>query len=126
MFDQFCASIHTAKAGGLRFVFFSVILLIKKRNQLGKTWSGQFVAKIKVYDNYLKCHACNYDHFSKREGLLNTTFLTLFSLGQFNRSATCYICSRCGHIHWFNNKNQDIEINASKKVKSWSKETLLR
>ena len=33
--------------------------------------------------------------------MLNTTGMTFWNLEWFNRSATNYVCSRCGRIEWF-------------------------
>jgi hypothetical protein len=96
---------------GLIFIVgFFLIIFLKRHYQLGKTWDGPVAAKVRVNNNYLTCHVCKFNFFQKREGLLNTTFLTLFQLGYFNKSATCYACVKCGHIHWFDNKDQEVEI----------------
>jgi hypothetical protein len=51
----------------------------------------------------LKCLICDKTEFRKRVRLLNTRWLTLFKLDWTNRSATIYVCSTCGFIHWFAN-----------------------
>ena len=88
--------------------------LIKKKKQLGKSWGG--IAKIKVKDKELSCFACSNKTFSKREALLNTTWVLFFQFGYFNRSGACYVCSNCSHIHWFvESKNHQIEFDKTKK-----------
>ncbi|NGX33008.1 MAG: hypothetical protein K1060chlam4_01067 [Candidatus Anoxychlamydiales bacterium] len=95
-------------------ITFWLCTLIKKKKQLGKSWSG--IAKIKVKDKDLNCHACGNDTFSKREALLNTTWVLFFQFGYFNRSGACYVCSNCSHIHWFvESKNHQIEFDKTKK-----------
>ena len=52
-------------------------------------------------DRALRCQQCERDVFHKREGLLNTTWVTLLKLDPFNDSAHCLTCESCGHVHWF-------------------------
>ena len=91
-------------------IIFWLITLIKKKKQLGKSWCG--ITKIKVKDKELSCYACGNDTFSKREALLNTTWILFFKFGFWNRSSACYVCSQCSHIHWFvESKNHQIELD---------------
>lgn len=83
------------------FVAFAVAfgyLWRKKHRQLGET-----MAHVRVYvnDAQLRCHVCAGEHFRKREGLVNTQWLTLFRLDWLNESAHCISCVRCGYTHWF-------------------------
>ncbi len=52
-------------------------------------------------DQQLRCHICEGDVFRKREGLINTTWMTLFKLDPLNESAHCVTCMTCGYMHWF-------------------------
>lgn len=54
-----------------------------------------------VLDKPLHCQICGHDEFNRREVLLNTTLATLFNVDWANRSAMCFICDRCGYVHWF-------------------------
>lgn len=83
------------------FLIFWLITFIKKKKQLGKTFSEHDVAKITANDKNLICYVCGNDTFSKREALLNTTWILFFKFGFWNRSGACYVCSNCSHIHWF-------------------------
>ena len=58
-------------------------------------------ATVEVLGRPLHCYACEYDRFWQRSAQLNTALATLFSFDWLDPSATCCICARCGHIHWF-------------------------
>lgn len=49
----------------------------------------------------LHCLVCGNDRFYQREALLNTAATTFFDLDWANKSGTCFVCSKCGYIHWF-------------------------
>jgi len=57
--------------------------------------------KVAVLGNALRCAVCGNDTFGERSSLLNTTMMTFFKLDWANKSATNFICSRCGYIFWF-------------------------
>jgi hypothetical protein len=73
----------------------------KRRAQFGSSIAH---AKVYVNDAQLRCHVCAGEHFRKREGLLNTQWLTLFRLEWLNESAQCICCVRCGYTHWFTSR----------------------
>ncbi|HEU5125447.1 MAG TPA: hypothetical protein VFW05_15450 [Verrucomicrobiae bacterium] len=56
---------------------------------------------VEVLGQALKCLVCAHDQFSRREAQLNTSGATFFNLDWLNRSGVCYVCARCGYIHWF-------------------------
>ena len=56
---------------------------------------------VDVVGRPLHCYACGNDRFWHRNAQLNTTLATLFNFDWTDPSATCCICARCGHIHWF-------------------------
>jgi len=56
---------------------------------------------IEVQGRKLKCLICSHDEFRKREAQLNTAGATFFNLDWANASGTCYVCAKCGYIHWF-------------------------
>ncbi len=49
----------------------------------------------------LRCTICEHQRFWRRKAQLNTAVATFFSFDWLNPSATCVVCERCGHIHWF-------------------------
>jgi hypothetical protein len=53
----------------------------------------------------LRCLVCSHDKFWHRRAQLNTSLATFFELDWANPSADCYICDRCGYVHWFFPKN---------------------
>lgn len=55
----------------------------------------------------LHCQICQHDQFLTQRIQLNTTGLTFFDLDWLNESAACYVCDRCGYIHWFVEKYSD-------------------
>lgn len=53
------------------------------------------------HDIQLKCQICGRDEFMEREAQLNTATMSFFGLDWLNKSARCFICLRCGFVHWF-------------------------
>lgn len=49
----------------------------------------------------LRCTVCGFDRFFERKGQLNTSAASFFGLDWANPTAECWVCGRCGHIHWF-------------------------
>ena len=49
----------------------------------------------------LQCHHCEGVAFSRRLAKLNTTGMTMLGLDWANKDATCFVCERCGFVHWF-------------------------
>jgi hypothetical protein len=49
----------------------------------------------------LKCQVCGEDKFFHRRAQLNTALATFFNFDWTNQSAECYVCDKCGYIHWF-------------------------
>lgn len=56
---------------------------------------------VEVQGRNLKCQVCDHDEFHKREAQLNTSLASFFGFDWANRSAKCYVCAKCGFIHWF-------------------------
>jgi len=52
-------------------------------------------------DLKLRCQICKEELFWRREAQLNTATATAWGLDYLNASADCYVCARCGYIHWF-------------------------
>lgn len=49
----------------------------------------------------LECQICRHNDFDERKAQLNTAVMSLWGLDWLNRSARCFVCLRCGYIHWF-------------------------
>ena len=49
----------------------------------------------------LTCQICGHDEFTKREAQLNTAGMSFMNLDWANASAVCFVCVKCGYIHWF-------------------------
>jgi hypothetical protein len=49
----------------------------------------------------LKCCVCQHARFRSRDAMLNTKGATFFQVEWLNRTANCYVCERCGFVHWF-------------------------
>jgi hypothetical protein len=60
---------------------------------------------ILIKGNLLKCRICDNSTFYTRQAQLNTAGLSFLDLDWANKSATCYVCSKCTHIEWFLEKN---------------------
>jgi predicted nucleic-acid-binding Zn-ribbon protein len=56
---------------------------------------------VEIIGQQLVCLVCRYDRFQRREAQLNTAAASFFNLDWANTSAVCYVCKRCGYIHWF-------------------------
>lgn len=82
----------------------------KKQKQVGKMWDGPLSATVTVQDKELHCAHCGHHKFKKREGLLNTTWVTFFQFPFWNQSAPCYVCSNCGYVHWFLSPKEKADI----------------
>ena len=52
----------------------------------------------------LDCLVCGHDRFRERRIQMNTPGMTFFGLDWANESAACWVCARCGHVHWFTTK----------------------
>lgn len=57
--------------------------------------------RVRRADKNLLCQFCGHDRFRWRNGLMNTPGMTFFNLDWANKSADCFICKRCGYVHWF-------------------------
>ena len=49
----------------------------------------------------LRCVICQHGTFYQRRAQLHGPVATLFNLEWTAPTATCVICSACGHVHWF-------------------------
>lgn len=56
---------------------------------------------ILVQGNQLRCPVCSNIYFYSRRAQLNTSIATFFDFDWMNRSAICFVCSKCTHIMWF-------------------------
>jgi hypothetical protein len=57
--------------------------------------------EVTVQDKSLVCQICGYGGFWKRDAQLNTAGMSFMNLDWLNRTARCYVCARCGYVHWF-------------------------
>lgn len=48
-----------------------------------------------------RCQVCGNDAFRHREAQLHGAVATFFNLEWTSPIADCYVCARCGYIHWF-------------------------
>ncbi len=56
---------------------------------------------IEIKGRQLECPICRNDTFFIKKTLLNTRLLSFLELDWANRNATCFVCSDCTHISWF-------------------------
>lgn len=49
----------------------------------------------------LKCQICGFDEFDERNEQLNTAAMSFWNLDWLNKFARCFVCLRCGYVHWF-------------------------
>jgi hypothetical protein len=58
--------------------------------------------KVTIRERPLACHHCQGTEFFERTIAMNDSGASFFGLEWFTqRGAFCYICSECGHVHWF-------------------------
>jgi len=57
--------------------------------------------RYEIPDKLLNCHHCNNDTFYTRQEQLHSPTTTFLNLEWLDKTATCYVCSECGYIHWF-------------------------
>ncbi len=57
--------------------------------------------EVEVLDRSLTCRVCDHNRFRERNAQLNTALASFFGVEWMNRSARCFVCARCGYIHWF-------------------------
>ena len=56
---------------------------------------------VEIQGRELKCLVCAHDSFHKREAQLNTSGMSFMNLEWASASGVCYVCGKCGYIHWF-------------------------
>jgi predicted nucleic-acid-binding Zn-ribbon protein len=56
---------------------------------------------VEIQGQVLRCQVCGNDEFHRRDAQLNTAVATFFKMDWANATAVCFVCSRCGYIHWF-------------------------
>lgn len=56
---------------------------------------------VQVKGKQLCCAVCDNDHFYKKHVQLNTALLSFLNMDWLNPSGTCFVCSECTHIMWF-------------------------
>jgi hypothetical protein len=49
----------------------------------------------------IRCLMCRHTGFSKRQALLDGRWPPFPQLDSRSDEATCFICDKCGYIHWF-------------------------
>jgi|SRR5215469_2611177 len=57
--------------------------------------------RVQIFGQSLSCTVCGNRTFRERSSLLNTAGMTFFKLDWANKSATNFICSKCGYVFWF-------------------------
>lgn len=92
------------------FIVVLIICYVKKKRQVGSLSSSLGgMATVVLAEKKLQCSHCGFDRFRKREGILATTWVTLFQFTFWNESARCFVCAKCGFVHWFLNREEKIE-----------------
>ena len=56
---------------------------------------------VEVGGRALTCQVCGGGGFWRRNVQVSVAAATMFNLDWADRTATCYVCAQCGHIHWF-------------------------
>jgi uncharacterized protein YbaR (Trm112 family) len=56
---------------------------------------------VDVLEKPLICPVCRNNLFWTRRAQMNTALTSFFKLDWTDRSAICFVCSKCTHILWF-------------------------
>jgi len=65
------------------------------------SWFKSDPISVEVQGRALKCLVCGHDEFWKKAAQLNTAGASFLNLEWTSPSGICYLCARCGYIHWF-------------------------
>ncbi|RKY21464.1 MAG: hypothetical protein DRQ55_04275 [Planctomycetota bacterium] len=57
--------------------------------------------QVRVVGVDLHCEICKHERFFSRDAQLNTAVMSFFDMDWANKTATCFVCERCGYVHWF-------------------------
>lgn len=49
----------------------------------------------------LRCEICKHEYFFHRRAQLHGGVASFFDLEWLGPTADCYVCARCGYVHWF-------------------------
>jgi len=49
----------------------------------------------------LHCEICKHHLFHYRRAQLHSAVASFFDVEWTGSNAECYVCARCGYIHWF-------------------------
>lgn len=85
-----------------------IITYIKKKRQVGALWNPVLQARVRIAGKELVCSHCQCKHFSKREGILVTSWVAFFRFSFWNQSAACFECIQCGCVQWFSRPKEEI------------------
>lgn len=77
------------------------LVLLKRHKEFGCGWTENDGKKVAIKDKELCCPHCEGKNFRKIEGKVTTSLMMLFQLGFLNKSASCFTCTNCGLIQWF-------------------------
>ena len=64
-------------------------------------WDGTAWTEEQAHQGGMACLVCRCTEFDRTSYMLNTQGMTLLGFDAFNRQANCFVCRRCGFIHWF-------------------------
>jgi len=65
------------------------------------SWLKKDPIGVDIQGRELKCLVCGHDAFWKKEAQLNTAGASLMNLEWTSPTGNCYVCAKCGYIHWF-------------------------
>ena len=71
------------------------------KRTLKMSWFKADPISVEVQGRALKCLVCGHDEFWKKAAQLNTAGASFLNLEWTSPSGICYLCARCGYIHWF-------------------------
>ena len=100
----------------------TIIAIRKKKRQageLGEDWYKRSKGSVLIDNKQLSCLHCENKTFQKREGILQTTWVSLFMFfPALNQSAVCYECIQCGYLSWFSRPKESFLEKKTAKEKT--------
>lgn len=56
---------------------------------------------VEIDGRELRCQLCGHGSFWRQRAQLHPALSAFLSFDWANRSAVCFVCAKCGYIHWF-------------------------
>ena len=75
--------------------------IVEEDNDLNDLPESKEAQRVVILEQELSCQICKHNMFIDREVPLNAEMAESLDLDGGNDSAICFVCDKCGYIHWF-------------------------